>query len=309
MLKRERLHKIIEMVNTQGIITVNEIINKLNVSDMTIRRDLDELDKAGKVVRIHGGAQSISYSINQELSHSEKQTLQIEEKRKIVELASTYINDGDTIFLGPGTTIELLAHFLINKRIRIVTNNYPAFEILKQSDSVNIILTGGDFRKNTGALVGPITNANLKRINFTKSFISANGIHNESICTYNIEEGEAQEIALNNSRTKYLLLDNKKLNKEVVNLEVLDKKQKVEEKMKQEVKKSMMYEETREVDDDLELLKYLYKTDTDLYIMLLQDNYLESALQEKGYDDITIKEFITYVKNDINGVKPLVRVK
>lgn len=112
-----------------------------------------------------------------------------------------------------------------------------------------------------------------------------------------------------NSYSIKLLFDNKKLNKEVVNLEVLDKKQKVEEKMKQEVKKSMMYEETREVDDDLELLKYLYKTDTDLYIMLLQDNYLESALQEKGYDDITIKEFITYVKNDINGVKPLVRVK
>ena len=214
MLKRERLHKIVEMVNTQGIITVNEIINKLNVSDMTIRRDLDELDKAGKIVRIHGGAQSMSYSINQELSHSEKQELQMEEKRKIVQLASTYINDGDTIFLGPGTTIELLAHFLVNKHIRIVTNNYPAFEILKQSDSVNLILTGGDFRKNTGALVGPITNTNLKRINFTKAFISANGIHNESICTYNIEEGEAQEIALNNSRTKYLLLDNKKLNKD-----------------------------------------------------------------------------------------------
>ena len=50
---------------------------------MTIRRDLDELDKAGKIVRIHGGAQSMSYSINQELSHSEKQELQIEEKRKI----------------------------------------------------------------------------------------------------------------------------------------------------------------------------------------------------------------------------------
>lgn len=112
-----------------------------------------------------------------------------------------------------------------------------------------------------------------------------------------------------NSYSIKLLFDNKKLNKEVVNLEVLDKKQKIEEEMKQEVKKSMMYEETREVNDDLELLKYLYKTDTDLYIMLLQDNYLESALQEKGYDDITIKEFIAYVKNDINGVKPLVRVK
>lgn len=112
-----------------------------------------------------------------------------------------------------------------------------------------------------------------------------------------------------NSYSIKLLFDNKKLNKEVVNLEVLDEKQKIEEEMKQEVKKSMMYEETREVNDDLEFLKYLYKTDTDLYIMLLQDNYLESALKEKGYDDVTIKDFINYVKDDINGVKPLVRVK
>ena len=112
-----------------------------------------------------------------------------------------------------------------------------------------------------------------------------------------------------NSYSIKLLFDNKKLNKEVVNLEVLDEKQKIEEEMKQEVKKSMMYEETREVNDDLEFLKYLYKTDTDLYIMLLQDNYLESALKEKGYDDVTIKDFVNYVKNDINGVKPLVRVK
>ena len=112
-----------------------------------------------------------------------------------------------------------------------------------------------------------------------------------------------------NSYSIKLLFDNKKLNKEVVNLEVLDEKQKIEEEMKQEVKKSMMYEETREVDDDLEFLKYLYKTDTDLYIMLLQDNYLESALKEKGYDDVTIKDFVNYVKDDINGVKPFVRVK
>ena len=112
-----------------------------------------------------------------------------------------------------------------------------------------------------------------------------------------------------NSYSIKLLFDNKKLNKEVVNLEVLDEKQKIEEEMKQEVKKSMMYEETREVNDDLEFLKYLYKTDKDLYIMLLQDNYLESALKEKGYDDVTIKDFVNYVKDDINGVKPFVRVK
>lgn len=116
---------------------------------MTVRKDLDELDKAGKIVRIHGGAQSISYSINQELSHAEKQALQIDEKSKIAQLAASYVEDGDTIFLSPGTTIELLAQYLINKHIRIITNNYAVFEILKQSDSADIILTGGDFRRNT----------------------------------------------------------------------------------------------------------------------------------------------------------------
>ncbi|EGL48495.1 transcriptional regulator, DeoR family [Streptococcus dysgalactiae subsp. equisimilis SK1249] len=60
MLKRERLLTILEQVNERGIITVNDIIETLNVSDMTVRRDLDELEKAGKLIRIHGGAQSIT---------------------------------------------------------------------------------------------------------------------------------------------------------------------------------------------------------------------------------------------------------
>lgn len=214
MLKRERLLKIINIVNSEGIITVNEIMDKLDVSDMTVRRDLDELDKAGKIVRIHGGAQSISYSIDQELSHDEKLGVQVEEKGKIAETASSYINDGDTVFLGPGTTIELLATHLLHKRVRIITNNYPVFDILRESDVADLILIGGDYRKRTGAFVGPIVNDNLKKLNFTKAFISANGVHNEEISTYSIEEGEAHQIALNNTRTKFLLVDNKKFNRE-----------------------------------------------------------------------------------------------
>ncbi|HBH5542558.1 TPA: DeoR/GlpR transcriptional regulator, partial [Enterococcus faecium] len=78
MLKKERLLTIVEMVNKKGILTVNEIINQLDVSDMTVRRDLDELEKSGKLLRVHGGAQSLSYTLDQELSHTEKATLQIQ---------------------------------------------------------------------------------------------------------------------------------------------------------------------------------------------------------------------------------------
>ena len=62
MLKKERLLKILEIVDQQEIVTVNELINTLGVSDMTIRRDLDELDKSGKLIRLHGGAQTVSYT-------------------------------------------------------------------------------------------------------------------------------------------------------------------------------------------------------------------------------------------------------
>ena len=83
MLKKERLLILTEIVNQEGIITVADIVKQLNVSDMTVRRDLDELDKAGKILRIHGGAQSISYALDQELSHTEKQEVQKEEKQEI----------------------------------------------------------------------------------------------------------------------------------------------------------------------------------------------------------------------------------
>ncbi|MCK1991059.1 DeoR/GlpR transcriptional regulator [Peribacillus muralis] len=214
MLKKERLLKIIDIVNSKGIITVNDIMDELDVSDMTVRRDLEELDKAGKIVRIHGGAQSISHSIDRELSHHEKLGVQVEAKGKIAELAASYVEDGDSVFLGPGTTIELLAKYLLNKRIRIITNNYPVFNILTHCEVADIILIGGDYRKNTGAFVGPIANNTLQKFNFTKAFISANGIHNDEISTYSVEEGEAHQIALNNSRTKFLLVDNKKFNRE-----------------------------------------------------------------------------------------------
>jgi len=214
MLKRERMFKILEMINSQGIVTVNEIMENMKVSDMTVRRDLDELEKAGKVIRFHGGAQSITHSIALELSHQEKSKIEIEKKERIAKVATSHIKEGETIFLGPGTTIEALANQLLHKPIRVVTTNYSAFEALRNSNVIDLILIGGEYRKKTGTFVGPITNHHLINLKFTKAFISANGIYNDAVSTSSIEEGEYQRIVLNNSRTKYLLADSTKLNKE-----------------------------------------------------------------------------------------------
>lgn len=214
MLKKERLLKIMQQINREGIVTVTTIMAELGVSDMTIRRDLDELEKAGKLMRVHGGAQSIRYSLDHERSHSEKQAVQVKEKEQIARTAARAIEPGDTLYLGPGTTIELLATYIQTENVRIITSSYSVFDVLRERQLSDLILIGGDFRKNTGAFVGPLANQNLQNLNFTKAFVSSNGVHQDQISTYSIEEGQSQKIALNNSREKFLLVDSQKFNKE-----------------------------------------------------------------------------------------------
>lgn len=143
MLKRERLTRILQMVNEKGIVDTADIMEALAVSDMTVRRDLDELEKSGKLIRVRGGAQSLDYNIDFELSHLQKSTVQIEEKRDIARYAASLVQDHETIFLGPGTTLEMMASMIPDKDIRIVTPSLPAFEVLKERMEDGLLLVGG----------------------------------------------------------------------------------------------------------------------------------------------------------------------
>lgn len=213
MLKKERLVRITQMVNQKGIISINEIMEQLEISDMTARRDLDELEKSGKLLRVHGGAQSLSFSMDHERSHLEKSSVQIEEKTRIAHKAASLIQEGETIFLGPGTTIQLLAEQLCGRNIRVVTNSLAVFNILSGHTPTDVMLTGGEYRSNTNTFVGPITNMVLSRLRYTKAFIGCNGIFNSGITTYSLEEGESQGIPLDNAKNRYLLVDSTKFNR------------------------------------------------------------------------------------------------
>ncbi len=117
------------MVNQKGIISINEIMEQLEISDMTTRRDLDELEKSGKLLRVHGGAQSLSFSMDHERSHLEVFCTD-RRKTRIAHKAASLIQEGETIFLGPGTTIQLIAEQLCGRNIRVVTNSLAVFNIL-----------------------------------------------------------------------------------------------------------------------------------------------------------------------------------
>ena len=208
MLKKARLINILDLVNRNGIITSTSLANTLGVSDMTIRRDLDELEKNSRLIRIHGGAESLSYNIKNEIDHEEKQTIHRSEKLEAAEIAASLIEESDSIFLGSGSTIELMAQFINLRFIRIVTNSLPVFESFRNKmDSYEVILIGGNFRPKTGAFIGGIVQEALEKLYFSKCFIGVNGIFEEDLYMAGAEEARSQRIALNNSVKRYIVAD------------------------------------------------------------------------------------------------------
>ena len=216
MNKYDRLEEITKLVNQKGTVRTNEIVEELNVSDMTVRRDLAELEEKGLLTKIHGGARSNSTFQIKEKSHQEKHTENIEEKRAVARKAVNLIEENDTIFLGPGTTIELLAQLIERESLTVITNCFPVFQILFEKRSLNfkVYLLGGEMRELTESFVGEMTNTLLKTKRFSKMFFSSNGVKDGLAMTSSIEEAYTQQIALSHSLEKYLLIDSSKIGKD-----------------------------------------------------------------------------------------------
>ena len=158
MIKAERQDKVRQLLEEQGTVSVKEISDALGVSDMTIRRDLEELASLGEIERVHGGARSAQgrphAMLRHEYSHSEKRTKHAEEKLQIARRAVELIEEGSTIFLGTGTTVEQMASMLPAFRLRIVTNSLSVFNLLEAREDCDLCLVGGMYRRRTAAFCG-----------------------------------------------------------------------------------------------------------------------------------------------------------
>ncbi|EUY69987.1 lactose phosphotransferase system repressor [Staphylococcus aureus M0420] len=218
MNKHERLDEIAKLVNKKGTIRTNEIVEGLNVSDMTVRRDLIELENKGILTKIHGGARSNSTFQYKEISHKEKHTRQIAEKRYIARKAASLIEDGDTLFFGPGTTVELLAEEVNHHTLTIITNCLPVYKILleKQTAHFRVYLIGGEMRHITEAFVGEMANAMLEKLRFSKMFFSSNAVNKGAVMTSTLDEAYTQQLALSNSIEKYMSTIIQKLAKKIL---------------------------------------------------------------------------------------------
>ncbi|WP_062046978.1 DeoR/GlpR family DNA-binding transcription regulator [Bacillus sp. JCM 19034] len=178
MLVAERHEKIIALVNERGSIRVTELSQHFQVTEETIRRDLERLEKEGKLRRSHGGA--VSIKTNQvEAPYFEREIRNVKEKTEVAKAALTYVEEHDRIILDASTTAWYMAKLLPNIALTVVTNSLKVAMELAQHDKVTVISLGGMLLPRSLSFVGPMATDFLEQYHVNKAFLSCQGIHHE----------------------------------------------------------------------------------------------------------------------------------
>ena len=211
MLHEERHEQILAQLKIKHAVKVNTLAKELGASESTIRRDINELDKMGKLKRVFGGAVSVTGNIASEATDvAERTRLNVEEKDRIAQYAATLISDNDFVFIDAGTTTEKMIDYLENKNVTYVTNGVVHAMKLVQN-GFNAFMIGGSLRPMTEAAVGSAAIESIKQYNFTKCFMGANGVDVErGFTTPDISEAAIKAEAIRRSHVSYVLVDHEK---------------------------------------------------------------------------------------------------
>jgi DeoR family transcriptional regulator, aga operon transcriptional repressor len=208
----DRRKVILNRINEVGQVYVHELGKEFDVSDVTIRNDLEQLEKKKMLIRARGGAIKIEGNVGLDYHVSEKNKLYSEEKSKIGKKASQLIADHDTIILDSGTTTLEITNYLGHlKDVTVICNALNVINQLIKLQNINLIIPGGYLRRNSLSLVGPLAEKNMQNLFVDKAFIGVDGFDTKhGIYTPNIEEAYFNEIMIKMSREVIVVCDSSK---------------------------------------------------------------------------------------------------
>ncbi|MBR1821846.1 MAG: DeoR/GlpR transcriptional regulator [Clostridia bacterium] len=180
MFPNERLQRICDLVNERGAVRVAELSRLLDVSEVTVRRDLEQLSKERRLQRTHGGAISM-HPVGAEISAPEliRSQKNVEEKRLIARFAYEMINDKDTIFMDGSSTVNELAKIIAredDKRLYIITPSLTVVSALANCSNVTVIMPGGEVSYLHGRVEGTLATEAIHSMRADRCFIGINGI-------------------------------------------------------------------------------------------------------------------------------------
>ena len=215
MLYEERASYIIRKLEQDNLVKTNDLVNEMNVSIDTIRRDLKKLEEEGKLTCIRGGAcaseEALQYS-----PFFGRQIVNEDLKREAAKKAVTLIHSGYVIALNAGTTNSILAEELLKlkKRITVVTNNLSALSILTGSEYIQIIIPGGTVDKEELALCGCNCVEEISSYSFDLSFLAVNALHPlHGFSDFRFQEIEIIKAMIKHSNQSVAIMDSHKFGK------------------------------------------------------------------------------------------------
>ncbi len=207
-----RRQKILELLHEEEVVYIEDLIKQTNVSDATIRRDLKTLNEEGHVDLLAGGAAKLRVNLG-EAPLNERVNINKQEKELIGRYAATLVNDGDFIFIGPGTTENTMVKHLGGKNVTVVTNG--AFHISACIEhQIDSIILGGRIINSIAILSGPSAIEQVKNMHFCKCFIGCSGLtHDGKLTTSDENVAVINREAIKNSNNVYFMADSTKIGK------------------------------------------------------------------------------------------------
>ncbi|ASB90792.1 DeoR/GlpR family DNA-binding transcription regulator [Bacillus sonorensis] len=175
MLVAERHQKIVELVNLRSSVRVTELSELFSVTEETIRRDLEKLEKENKLKRSHGGAVSVQTE-EAEVHFREREITNVLEKKMIAYEAVKLVESGERIILDASTTAWYMAKTLENIPLTVITNSVRVAMELSKKDKITVISTGGMLLPQSMSFVGPLAERSLEMYHVNKTFLSCKGV-------------------------------------------------------------------------------------------------------------------------------------
>jgi len=245
---KKRRDRILGILERQRGVSVDELSEELSVSLVTVRRDLDFLDREGVLIRKHGGAQPATHSVVDFAEHpamhhtrqptvnpavnpvageppallhaspekklEEKDNVNMEQKARIAERAARMLRDGDLIFTNSGSTILSFIGAIGSRRVKVITNNAAAIT-LKREPGMELIILGGEYREQSRSFVGEFALNTIKDIYSRYTFLGVNGLSLErGLMTSVYQECSINQAMIANTHEKVVVLaDHTKMGK------------------------------------------------------------------------------------------------
>jgi DeoR family transcriptional regulator, L-fucose operon activator len=211
MLAIDRQRRILELLLGAGSLRTTETALELGVTDETVRKDFEHLEKRGELIRTHGGA-SRPDKTREELPFTERQAVRRDEKKAIARLAAGRIQANETIFLDASSTVLTLTEFLPDLPLTILTNALNVFTALADRPNYDLICTGGMFDSKSRSFVGLTAEKALQRYNIHRMFFSGNGLHlDRGVSESNARQAAFKERVVENAEDVVFLADHSKL--------------------------------------------------------------------------------------------------